>query len=563
MTTYSDGVKEFLSRWIIPAAWLELRKKNLLPRTQKFWRGGALSAPPAEAKFFSAIGRVAHTITRRDDSRSAVLLEAGVTELPMPAGTASALQFAVTADKWHEKDFIRITALESSLYQTGLKTGHWLDMRLPFEGSADVFHVEASCPVYFSYPRRVNITKPGKPKAHRINHVLVLVLDGMTPLLETADLNVLPGGEVAPNIERFFSQGFNATNGWSTGEWTLPTTASFFTGLYTSRHGVHHPTFPTYLPPQPLLAEILQQDGFHTLGMSTANRLTPAYGSHRGFDRFIYHWPYPGHTVLDYDPARWCDEICGHLDVHRHDRSFIYAHFPDTHPSWDIPPLTRSFNLLRRGSSTGHNLNRLENSSYAKEQGPHLNMLRLHELDRQLGNIFDFVDRNIADETIVILTADHGTPWKALRSMRPCDEPYLVDQRTRVNLRMRGPGVPAMNFDRLCSPTIDLLPTILSRLDLPCPKNIDGQDLLNQEYYREWVVSESIYSGNYELAIRNGSHVYFEKYPTIDGQFKLIGPASYRRLFNNNEDNYYNNLEEDLAIYIAKAKNHINRVSNS
>src|SRR5205823_918192 len=136
------------------------------------------------------------------------------------------------------------------------------------------------------------------------------------------------------------------------------------------------------------------------------------------------------------------------------DKTFTYAQFPDTHPAWNIAPLTRSFNLQRRGSSTGHDLDALRSHPDAAAQGKLLNAIRLHDLDRLLEGIFSFVEREIADSTLVVLTADHGTPWLPLRKNRPADEPYLVDQRLQIEWHMRGPGVPSASFDGLCSPNI-------------------------------------------------------------------------------------------------------------
>lgn len=527
-----------------------------MPAIQKFWRGSQLPAPEKEASFFAALNLEALTITFSDDSRVAAFVEQSAL-LPITGANVDAIQLAVAADVWQSDDSFQINAGDGELCYRGIAPNRWLDIRIPLVQASRELHIKTSAPLHVSYPRTVR-TKFNKDNVAR--HILVIVLDGMTPFLEVAYSQALPSCAVAPNIERFFSRGFVAKNCYSTGEWTLPTTASFFTGLYSSRHGVYHPTLPMIMPQRPLLAEIIQNAGFHTLALSTANRLTPAYGSNRGFDRFIYHWPYSGYTSLDYDPARWCDEITGHLDVHRHDNTFIYAHFPDTHPPWDIPPLTRSFNLSRMADAAGHDLAAIKSSKEAGALGPYLNMLRLHELDRLLGGVFDFIDRELGEETIVVLTADHGTPWEKLRNSRPSDEPYLVDQRTRISFRMRGPGVPAKINEDICSPNIDLMPTILSRLGLSYASDVDGFDLLNIENKRDWVISESLYDGMYEVAVRDGKHIYIEKYPMSDKPIRLTGPAFYRKLFHAGECNYGLSIDENHSIYASIVLSHLKRV---
>jgi arylsulfatase A-like enzyme len=545
--------RNLLREWIAPPGVLRLWRAWRTPATQKFWNGTPLPPSPAEGAYFSSAGHKALTLTRADDSRNAALLTSRAT-LPLAEGPASQVQLAVAADAWQDTDRVKIASTIDSVEHTGVLPGDWLDIRIACApGTSEQVTVQTTSPLFCSMPRRV-ATAP--TRGHSPRHVVVLVLDGLTPHLSLEDEAEIFGGPAAPNIERFFSSGFAAANGWSSGEWTLPTTASFFTGLYTSRHRMYHPIRPTYAPDRPMLAEVLQRAGYHSLALSTANRLTPAFGSHRGFDRFIYHWPYPGRTVKDYDPARWCDEIMGHLDTHVHDRTFVYAQFPDTHPAWNVAPLTRSFNLQRRGSSTGRDLDALNRHPDGARQGKLLNALRLHELDRLLSALFLFVEKHMNEESLVVLTADHGTPWSPLRARRPADEPYLVDQRTRVELRMRGAGVPARRFDGLCSPNIDLMPTLLKRLGLEFPGDLDGRDLLAPDYARRAAISESIYGGVYELAVRDGRRTYVEKFAFDDDSFSLKGSAHYRKCFPAGTFDYGRPLEGEFDDLAGMARAH-------
>jgi len=547
-------LKRFLQEWVVPPAVLRYWRQRRQPRIQKFWAGAPLPSPPPEQRYFAELGCASLTLTRDDDSRPAGVLDATPVRLPVSGSGGDHAQFAVAVDGWTPEDAITVSAGSVSVRQSSLSARQWLDLRIPLdEQPSHEIVVAATKRAYVTVPRRVRTraAEPGYPR-----HVLVLVLDGMTPYLRE-DASADPSRDPStPNINRFFEDGYLATNGWSTAEWTLPTTGSFFTGLYTSRHRMWHPTMPTQFPDRPNLATFFQEAGYHTLAFSTANRLTPAYGSHRGFDRFLYHWPYPGHTSRDYDPARWCDEILGHLDTHRHDRTFIYAHFPDTHPSWNVPPLTRFFNLQRRGSSTGHDLDALRGHPAAKEQGRQLNAIRLQELDRLLGGVFDFLERYMPGQHLVVATADHGTPWPALRDRRPADEPYLVDQRTKVEFRMRGPGVTRRRFDGLCSPTIDLMPTLLARSGLASPSDLDGRDLLDPGYRRDVALSESLYGGAYEIAVRDATRTYIEKFPMHATGGRVEGPASYRRCFARGTEDYGSPVDDRCEDLAAAALSH-------
>jgi arylsulfatase A-like enzyme len=157
-----------------------------------------------------------------------------------------------------------------------------------------------------------------------------------------------------------------------------------------------------------------------------------------------------------------------------------------------------------------------------------------------------FIEREISDTTLVILTADHGTPWFPLRPKRPADEPYLVDHRTHVEFRLRGPGVPARRMDGLCSPTIDLMPTLLTAAGLEPPAGIDGRNLLDPAYRRDFAVSESLYGGVYELAIRDAKRAYFEKYRMSDDPLAVSGPAFYSKCFKVGTPDYCSPLDGDF-----------------
>jgi arylsulfatase A-like enzyme len=548
-------LKRLLIDWLIPPGALRLWRRMRAPTTQKFWCGEVLEGSPLESAYFRKIGLAASTITLRDDSRNAAEVSADAA-LPLQGAVGDHVQLALAAERWRPEDKVMLATAAARVEHSGLKPGEWLDVRILCK-DAEAISIHATSPLLCTMPRRVS-TQP--TVAEGIRHVIVLVLDGLTPFLAVDGSGEVLSDAVAPNTRRFFAPGFHARNGWASGEWTLPTTASFFTGLFTTRHRMYHPTRETRAPESPLLAELLQSEGFHTLALSTANRLTPAFGTHRGFDRFIYHWAASGRTSMDYDPARWCDEIMAHLDTHLHDKTFTYVQFPDTHPPWNIGPLTRGFNLQRRGDSTGHDLEALRNHPDAADQGRQLNAIRLHELDRLLDTLYRYIEGARAGETLVVLTADHGTPWAQVRPSRPPDEPYLVDQRIHIELRMRGPGVPLRTFDGLCSPNIDLMPTLLARLGLPIPDGIDGRDLLAPDYRRDIVVSESLYGGVYEIAVRDSRRTYIEKFRMEDTPFCISATPHYRNCFPAMTDDYGAPIDtgfDDLAAAAVAHRAHV------
>lgn len=519
--------KKFYKVWLEPPGVRQWRERSREPDQQKYWNGQPVIAPPLEAAYFRNLGLEGLTITRRDDSRACALVTGGAS-FPIPElQPGDSVQIAVTADRWNVDSSVQFSIEGQATRHVALHEGRWLDVRLPGPAGAKVLTIETSKPLWVSYPRIVR-KRHDRPEAKPL-HVIVMVLDGLARRRFSDRHPTDSERTVTPNLDRFFADGFDAPIGFSSSEWTLPTTASFFTGQYASRHRMVHPTLPMgYQPGQKLLAECFQEAGYHTLGFSVGNRLTPAFGSHRGFDRFIYHWALEGRSAFDYDPSVWISEIIGHLDTHRSDATFTYVHFPDTHPAWNLPPLTRAFNLARRGDSTGHDLDRLEYSELGREQGEQMLLLRLHEFDRAIESLLRYIELNLPEDTLVVLTADHGTPWPDFHDKHTRECPPLNEFRTGTFIRMKGPGVMNQVCTNPVSPNLDLMPTLLSLAGIEMHGTSDGKNLFGPDAPRSYVISESIYRGIYEVAVSDAQQQWIKRFPIDEKTFKISGPAFFQ-----------------------------------
>ena len=73
------------------------------------------------------------------------------------------------------------------------------------------------------------------------------------------------GSEVprTPHLDLIAGEGTVFLNAWATAPWTVPSHASFFTGLLPSEHGCTHQT-PSLDPSLPTIAEILKARGYTT-----------------------------------------------------------------------------------------------------------------------------------------------------------------------------------------------------------------------------------------------------------------------------------------------------------
>lgn len=102
-----------------------------------------------------------------------------------------------------------------------------------------------------------------------------------------------------PTFERMASTGTCFDNVISTSNWTIPSHASFFTGKYPQKSGIHrrnafrdiHSSNSLKGYTESTLAEILHKEGYQTTGISANFLISHLTGFDRGFDTFYETWP--------------------------------------------------------------------------------------------------------------------------------------------------------------------------------------------------------------------------------------------------------------------------------
>jgi len=97
-------------------------------------------------------------------------------------------------------------------------------------------------------------------------------------------------------------------------------------------------------------------------------------------------------------------------------------------------------------------------------------------IDWNLGRVMDCLDRlGLAESTILVFTSDHGEMFgsqgrraKNIFYDEACHVPFLLRQSGRT---------PAGSTTEVCLNTVDIMPTLLSMMDLPVPTTVEGVDL--------------------------------------------------------------------------------------
>lgn len=258
-------------------------------------------------------------------------------------------------------------------------------------------------------------------------NVLLLILDTVR-----AANTSLHGYERAttPAIREWATEGVMFEHAVSTAPWTLPSHATMFTGRYHSALG----TAPSRaLGPGPTtLAEIFSRQGYRT-GAFTANDAytTRASGLDRGFQTYrdlrmgfprIAHASWSARCISRFTRALvgvpeppWQksaalvrQEFLAWLDRDPDRPFFAFLNFFDAHSPYVSPPeFMNRFGPATRG--------RFETRLYEPEELE--GWLNAYDgailyIDDQVGRIRDALERrDLLDNTLVVITADHGEQW--------------------------------------------------------------------------------------------------------------------------------------------------------
>ena len=97
-------------------------------------------------------------------------------------------------------------------------------------------------------------------------------------------------------------------------------------------------------------------------------------------------------------------------------------------------------------------------------------------LDDNIGRLMQAVTAlGLDDNTIVVFTSDHGECFGA-HGRRAKN--IFYEEAVRVPFLVRWPGrLQAGGSCDVCLNTVDIMPTLLSMMDLPIPETVEGQDM--------------------------------------------------------------------------------------
>jgi arylsulfatase A-like enzyme/Tfp pilus assembly protein PilF len=265
-----------------------------------------------------------------------------------------------------------------------------------------------------------------------------------------------------PAIDRLAAEGVRCSDVATSAPITLPAHCSIMTGLYPPAHGVRDNGNYSLAPEAVTLAERLGAAGYRTGAFVSAAVLARRYGLDQGFDTYdddLWSEDDPELFMIRERPAphtidRALAWLADGTKTAQRQPFFLWVHLFDPHQ----PYSAHSIDLTARAPTP-----------YDAE---------IAEADRAVGRLVDWLrDRAMLDDTLVVLTADHG------ESLGEHGEPthgiFIYDSTIRVPLVWRLPRVlPAGATYPGPVRHIDIVPTVLAILGLPGGEATQGADLL-------------------------------------------------------------------------------------
>ncbi len=289
-----------------------------------------------------------------------------------------------------------------------------------------------------------------------------------------------------PNLDRFMKKSVVFENAWSQSSWTVPSTATLLTGQYSYTHGLYDVNHWFLVPGIATITESFQKSGISTAAF-VANHLISADNNFSvGFENF-YSIPWCTAAQLNRVFLNW-------LDDHKGERFFAYLHYMEPHMPYAAP---------------GDRLNRFGSTPAGAADQDRSDELMFHlvkslkelarpasrekdfddRLDAEIEELIDLYDseiaywderfavllddlsaRGILEDTIIIVTSDHGEEFMEHGQLQHGQSLHrellhvpLIFANTRFGASKRTDMVGL----------IDVAPTLLALAGIP-PSNVTG-----------------------------------------------------------------------------------------
>ncbi len=288
-----------------------------------------------------------------------------------------------------------------------------------------VISIAGSWGSYANMVRKSAVSTEGVLRGHPIKHVILISVD----TLRADALSCYGNTRIStPNTGRLADDGVFFENAFASSSWTIPSTASFMTGLSPK---VHRATsFREIFDAEkiPTLAQYMRDEGYLTCGMVANSVLWrkdfeegfmtyPRLGDRKGkalvggFLRLLYKKRNKAFD-LTHEVTK---STLGWLDENADKDFFLWLHYLDPHLPYRPPARFLEDRRVPAGMENTFNAKESVRIGYLKVTGEQRDWVRvLYEaevryVDECIGKVVDRLkELNIYDEALIVFTSDHG-----------------------------------------------------------------------------------------------------------------------------------------------------------
>jgi arylsulfatase A-like enzyme len=238
-----------------------------------------------------------------------------------------------------------------------------------------------------------------------------------------------------PNIDEFAGRSLLFNNAFTNSPWTVPSMYTMLTSSYPSVHGADltHRGNDNLIT----LAQILKAHGYSTEAYVANHVLYAELGFDRGFERYVefgeptslgwmrrstvYHFiKYVNNKAQsvfgDNDTTKWLTEVLvSRLSATRERPFFIWAHYLDPHSPLTPPAeyIDGKAAFVEDALALSEKTKTFGSSADMREEDRDLALAlygaEVKYVDRSVGKVLSVIEDNgLLEDTIVIITADHG-----------------------------------------------------------------------------------------------------------------------------------------------------------
>jgi arylsulfatase A-like enzyme len=341
--------------------------------------------------------------------------------------------------------------------------------------------------------------------------------------------------DTSPNLDRLAAEGVRFAD--ATVQWpkTWPQMASMLTSMYPSSTGVR--LYPRVRLPSNLdtLAEVLKGAGYRTAAVVANANVGKKFAFDQGFDVFVESWARefkrqtgkdefqnrPGLVKKYTNGAIVTDQATELIDgdLASHQPFFLWLHYIDPHGPYTPPPEYRDLfradhpkNEVPLEAIPGYQIQRDEQGKAISDIGFYKSQYdaSIRYFDDQLQRLLDDLDeRGLRDDTMIVLTADHGESLDEDRYLLEHGAaPYQPTASVPLLMVLKG-KIPAAKVVESPVGLIDVVPTLLDVLGVEAPRGFHGKSLRaaldsSQAPASEYVFMESGSGEPTQLSVRHG-----------------------------------------------------------